>query len=173
MTTRSLTITAAAALASGALLLAGCTPTQGDEAARPSITATPGPTKTFAPDQPEVSDDQELVDEPAAAEESKTDAAAAAEAVVTAFARPDLPEAEWWNGLLPHLSQEGATAYEGTLPSNIPVTAVTGDATVLEGATDVIVLVAVPTDAGPYIVTLTRSDALQPWLAERIRPKQG
>ena len=44
---------------------------------------------------------------------------------------------------------------------------------VLEGATDVITLVEVPTDSGPYVITLTRSDASQPWLAERIRPKQG
>ena len=28
----------------------------------------------------------------------------------------------------------------------------------------------VPTDAGPYIVTLVRGDAEEPWLAERIRP---
>lgn len=169
---RTLSITAAAAIASGALLLAGCT---SPDAQQPAATSTTSPssTATFAPDQPDVSDDQDLVDEPAAAEQSKADAITAATATMTAFARPDLSEAEWWNGLLPHLSQEGAAAYEGTLPENIPVTAVTGDATVLEGATDVIVLVEVPTDAGAYVITLTRSDASQPWLAERIRPKQG
>ncbi|WP_430648130.1 hypothetical protein [Agromyces sp. GXS1127] len=172
MTTRSLTITAAA-IASGILLFTGCTST---DAQQPIATSTTQPSSmaTFTPpDQPDVSDDQELVDEPPAAEQSKADAITAATAIMTAFARPDLPEAEWWNGMLPLLSQEGAAAYEGTLPETIPVTAVRGDATVLEGATDVITLVEVPTDSGPYVITLTRSDASQPWLAERIRPKQG
>ena len=92
---------------------------------------------------------------------------------MTAFARPTLAEAQWWTELLPLLSQTGAYAYEGTLPGSIPVTAVTGAGRVVTGATDVMTLVEVPTDGGTYIVTLTRSDVTQPWLAERIRPAQG
>ncbi len=83
---------------------------------------------------------------------------------------PFTPEEQWWNELLPLLSQKGAVAYEGTLPSNIPVTAVTGAAVVLDASTDVATLVEVPTDAGPYIVTLVRGSTTERWLAERIRP---
>ena len=100
----------------------------------------------------------------------QTDAVAAATAAVTAFARLSLPEQQWWTELLPLLSQKGAVAYEGTLPSNIPVTTVTGAAVVLDASTDVATLVEVPTDAGAYIVTLVRGSTDEPWLAERIRP---
>lgn len=81
-----------------------------------------------------------------------------------------MPEQQWWAELLPLLSQKGAVAYEGTLPSNIPVSAVTGTPAVLEASTDVATLVEVPTDAGAYIVTLVRGSTEEPWLAERIRP---
>lgn len=165
--------TAAAAIAA-ALLLSGCnagpTSDPGGQGPLLSSITTPKPSATFHPDQPEVHDDQELVDPPEVGADSSAAAIAAAERVMTTFARPTLPETQWWNELLPLLSQAGAHAYEGTLPENIPATAVTGAGTLIDGATDVMMLVEVPTDAGDYIVTLARSDAAQPWLAERIRP---
>lgn len=68
------------------------------------------------------------------------------------------------------VDEEFVVSSEGTSPSNIPVTAVTGTPAVLEASTDVATLVEVPTDAGAYIVTLVRGSTEEPWLAERIRP---
>lgn len=157
-----------------ALTLAGCTTSAGTT---PTVMAT-APSASGAPSQG--NDDHDHGDEeehehpsvpiPEANPTSQTDAVAAAAAAVTAFARPSLPEEQWWNELLPLLSQKGAVAYEGTLPSNISVTAVTGAGVVLDASTDVATLVQVPTDAGAYIVTLVRGSTKEPWLAERIRP---
>lgn len=165
---------AGAALAGAAvalLALVGCAP-DGDTTPVP----TAGQTTDEAPGSHDGTHDEAehtSAPVPTAAANSQESAIAAAEAVVTAFARPGLPEEQWWAELLPLLSQRGAVAYEGTLPENIPVTAVTGPGAVIDASTEVIILVEVPTDAGDYIVTLTRADASQPWLAERIRPAEG
>ena len=158
-----------------AVSIAGCS-------ASPGITPTPGgsdgSSPSSAPGQSSddhahrdgEEDDHPSVPVPEANTASQTDAVAAATAAVTAFARPSLPEQQWWTELLPSLSQTGAVAYEGTLPSNIPVTTVTGAAVVLDASTDVATLVEVPTDAGAYLVTRVRGSTDEPWLAERIRP---
>lgn len=74
--------------------------------------------------------------------------------------------AQSWNELVPLLSQRGAVAYEGTLPSNVPATAVAGAVVVLPASNRVATLVEVPTDAALYIVTLVSDDTDQLWLAE-------
>lgn len=156
------------------LLIAGCTSTPSASESptdAPSATASPSSTGD-SPHQHGSGEEDDHPTEPIpeAGEESQTDAVAAATRVVAVFARPTLDETQWWNELVPLLSQKGAVAYEGTLPSNVPVTAVTGDGVVLPASTEVATLVEVPTDAGLYIVTLVRDGGDQPWLAERIRP---
>lgn len=158
-----------------ALSVAGCStsPSAGPQTnATPSATTSATHTQTPHADDHAEGEEQDhpSVPVPEAGVDSQMDAVTAATAAVTAFARPDLPEQQWWNELLPLLSQKGAVAYEGTLPSNIPVTAVTGTAAVMDASTDVATLVQVPTDAGDYIVTLVRGSTEEPWLAERIRP---
>lgn len=158
-----------------ALTLAGCStspalgpaPTESN-GSNPSVEPSPSSDSHDHGDEEE--DDHPSVPVPEANQASQVDALTAATAAVTAFARPSLPEEQWWNELLPLLSQKGAVAYEGTLPANIPVTAVTGASVVLDASTDVATLVEVPTDAGAYIVTLVRGSTTEPWLAERIRP---
>lgn len=159
------------------LSLAGCASTSADDGApdvHPSSSSSAAPTASEGSDESGHvdggEDDHPSVPVPEAAPESQTDALVAATAALTAFARPSMPEQQWWAELLPLLSQKGAVAYEGTLPSNIPVSAVTGTPAVLEASTDVATLVEVPTDAGAYIVTLVRGSTEEPWLAERIRP---
>jgi len=156
-----------------ALSLAGCStpPAQGPAPAESSESNASGaPSQSSDSQGDEEEEEHPSVPVPEANAASQTDAIAAATAALTAFARPSLPEGQWWNELLPLLSQKGAVAYEGTLPANIPVTAVTGAAVVLDASTDVATLVEVPTDAGAYIVTLVRGSTTEPWLAERIRP---
>lgn len=169
------TLIATPIILAAALSLAACSTSPGQD---PAPAESNGSYASAAPSQSsddhdhsaEEEEDHPSVPVPEANAASQTDAIAAATAAVTAFARPSLPEEQWWNELLPLLSQKGAVAYEGTLPSNIPVTAVTGAAVVLDASTDVATLVEVPTDAGAYIVTLVRGSTTEPWLAERIRP---
>ena len=111
-----------------------------------------------------------MVTIPEAGPDSQADAIAAADTVMRAFAGPDLGADEWMTAMYPLLSQTGADAYTGTDPAQIPARQVTGPGTVLPGSTEVSLLVEVPTDTGPYTVTLTRTGPGTPWLAERIRP---
>ncbi len=160
---------AAAAAAAILALLTGCVPAPPSQAppAAPSAEATaPSPGSTAS------ADDAEVVPAPEAADSSRQEAIAAATKVMEAFARPQMDADEWWRAMLPLLSQKGAYAYEGTDPAQIPVTEVTGAGIILDGSTEVLLIVEVPTDAGPYNVTLTRPDSSSPWLAERIRPAQ-
>lgn len=115
-------------------------------------------------------DDPEVIVAPTADADSQAAAIETAERATAAFARPQLNPRAWYDGMLPYLSQRGAEAYSGTDPSAIRVTAVTGDGAVLEGSTDVLLIVALPTDAGTYNITLTRSGVDEAWLVERIRP---
>ncbi|RGE19086.1 hypothetical protein [Leucobacter sp. wl10] len=163
-----------AQLASAALLLVlltSCTP---EKAAEP----TPSPSATESPALPPTDhehpvDDAEIPAVPEAGAQSQDDAIAAATKVMETFARPQLSDDNWWRDMLPLLSQQGAHAYEGTDPTLIPVTQVTGAGKILEGSTEVLLIVRIPTDNGPYNITLTRPDTSSPWLAERIRPAEG
>jgi len=170
------TLSLGSLVVAASLALTGCTPSPGAAPAPTgsaiesgAISPSTSPTDDHAHAEGD-EDDHPSVPIPEAGADSQADASTAATTAVTAFARPTLPESQWWGELLPLLSQKGAVAYEGTLPSNIPVTAVTGPATVLPASTEVATLVEVPTDAGLYVVTLVRGSPNEPWLAERIRP---
>lgn len=165
---------AIAALPLAALLtLSGCTGSSTDPTSESTITSSAASSAepSSPPDIPvPAADDAEVVAVPEASPDSQAAAIAAAEAVVTAFGQPTLPYPEWINGLYPLMTQTGAAAYEDTDPQNVPVHQVTGEPTVLDGSTDVALIVEVPTDAGPYNVSLSRPSADAPWLADRIRP---
>jgi len=118
-------------------------------------------------------DDSDVAAAPNASTASQTGAIAAATKAMRSFAQPQLSSDKWWSQMLPLLSQQAGVAYQSTDPSQIPAHQVTGTAIVLPGSTDVSLIVQVPTDVGPYNVTLIRASASAPWLADRIRPAQG
>lgn len=155
-----------------ALALAGCVngaadPSPTQPTSSPSVT----PTSPINPTPPV--DDATADPVPEAGTESQAAAITAAEEAVAAFGRPDLNYDEWINGLYPHLTQAGAAAYEGTDPARVPVRQVTGAGTILPASTEVALIVQVPTDAGPYNVSLSRTSPDAAWLADRIRPAEG
>lgn len=81
----------------------------------------------------------------------------AAAAFMTAYRRPTpQSQQQWWAGIRPYLSSSGAQAYHDLDPATIPFTAVTGPpGPVADESTQAgQVLVAVPTDAGIYLVQL-------------------
>ena len=104
---------------------------------------------------------------------SREGALEAARAAMTAFARPELDHDAWWAGLEPLLTQQAALDYAYVDPANVPATALTGPATVVEETSAYVTTVEVPTDAGPYAIILTRQDAAAPWLTARITPAEG
>jgi hypothetical protein len=151
-----------------ALALSACTTSSDPEGQAPS-TAQTAQTAESAASTPPVSDTAESPQAaPTPARTSEADAIAVADKLMTAYARPTLSATEWMNGVTPYLSQNGASAYQGTDPSQIPVTKVTGKGAVQAAATTYALNVAVPTNEGTYIVALTRPDASSPWLADRI-----
>lgn len=156
------------------LTLAGCVAPSGgtaDPSNAPSGSPTVTSTNPVNPSPPV--DDATVEPVPEAGEDSQATAIAAAEKAVTAFARPDLPYQQWIDGLYPYLTQTGAAAYEDTDPTRIPVHQVTGAGTILPASTEVALIVQVPTDAGPYNVSLSRPNDQSAWLADRIRPTEG
>ncbi len=155
-----------------ALTLAGCVGTAGGPgtatpSSSPSVTST-------NPANPTPPVDNATADPvPEAGTDSQAAAIDTAEKAVAAFARPDLSYDEWINGLYPYLTQAGAAAYEDTDPARVPVRQVTGAGTILPASTEVALIVQVPTDAGPYNVSLSRPSTDAAWLADRIRPAEG
>jgi hypothetical protein len=156
--------------------LCGCSP----DAVAPG---TPAPTVGSAspldgehdpdPEETYVSDNATVVPVPKADATSQSDAIAAAERTITAFARPQLPYEQWIADLYPLLTQNGAAAHEDTDPSIIPAHTLTGPGTVLPRSTDLALIVQVPTDAGSYNVSLSRPTTTAPWLADQIRPAES
>lgn len=147
--------------------LAGCV----DQGTTPDPTSTSGQPGSPAPTNHEDPyDDGEVVPPDEAGGDSQAAAIEAATTALSTFAQPNLDYDTWWSQMLPLLTQQAGVAYEGTDPAEIPVHQVTGAGVVLEGSTEVSLIVQLPTDAGPYNVTLTRPSAGAPWLADRIRP---
>lgn len=155
-----------------ALALAGCV-NSNDPGPPVSPSSSPSVTSTNPVNPSPPVDDATADPVPEAGTDSQAAAIDTAEKAVTAFARPDLSYDEWISGLYPYLTQTGAAAYEDTDPALVPVRQVTGAGTILPASTEVALIVQVPTDAGPYNVSLSRPGPDAPWLADRIRPAEG
>ncbi len=100
-------------------------------------------------------------------------AKAAAVAGMTAFAQPDLDFELWWAGLEPLLSGSAIQAYRTVDPAQIPATEVVGEASLPGWDTPRIARVGVPTDAGVYLVIVSRNEADPVWRVERITPPEA
>ncbi|NQX37100.1 hypothetical protein [Herbiconiux sp. VKM Ac-2851] len=155
-----------------ALALTGCVADPVDNT-RSTSTITAAPNASTSPNPTPPVDDATVIPVPEAGDDSQKSALTAAEKVVATFAQPTLDPETWMNNLYPLMSQAGAAAYEGTDPAKVPVHQVTGAGKILDGSTEVALIVEVPTDAGPYNVSLSRTGPDAPWLADRIRPAQA
>ncbi len=140
------------------------TPTQ-------SLTATSTPTLVLDEDTGEPVTRQAV---PEWDEQSRAAAVAAAGAALTAFARPDLDHDTWWSELTPLLTQQAQYDYAQVAPANIRVNQVVGPGVLVGDESAYVARVEVPTNAGTYLVILTRDDAHSPWLTSRFTPpKRG
>lgn len=84
-----------------------------------------------------------------------------------AYARPGRRPHAWWAALRPHLSAAAQAVYAGTDPRQVLARRITGPASLTPACLPAVARVAVPTDAGIYLLLLIRS-AGQPWAVERI-----
>lgn len=139
----------------------------------PQITNQLAPTPDATPTSSTPSDNDTVPPAPTAAPSSQAAAVDVADKLMTAYARPDLTADAWIAGLDPYLTQNGAAAYAGTDPSQVPVSQVTGTGTVMPAATAYALNVSVPTNKGTYVVALTRPSTTSPWLADRIIVPEG
>lgn len=169
----------AAALA--AMLLAGCAPPPltplppappRSHPAVPSPVAAPtiGVTKEdwdAPPGSPEpgtiVTAEPTLRTDPA-----RTDAAARAVVALTLFMRRDLTGPARASALRPFLAPLAARDYADVDPTKVPGTTVTGPPLVIPTAADRIARVQVPTDAGAYVIHLSRNPQDPQWRVERF-----
>ncbi|WP_157085739.1 hypothetical protein [Devriesea agamarum] len=107
---------------------------------------------------------------PAASAKDQAEAIAAAMATMQAFTAHPSTDAQWWEGLAPHLTPPAQQVWRYTLPSKIPASQVHQARVVSVSA--VTADLDVHTDAGVYEVTLVRDQPSDPWLTSAITPPQ-
>ncbi|WP_427008492.1 hypothetical protein [Pseudarthrobacter sp. H2] len=102
---------------------------------------------------------------------SKDKAVEVAEKAMTDFARPAVEEKQWANDLARWLTPQATADYSAVDPANIPVSRVTGPATLsVDDANGFGVMAAVPTNAGTYTLQLLRTGKDAPWKVNRFTP---
>jgi hypothetical protein len=106
-------------------------------------------------------------------EAARADAQRVAGDAVRAWARPDLPAAQWFDELSAYLTPAARQDYQWLQPSAIVARKVTGEPKMVEEPSVYLARVDVGTDAGVVQVLLSRQDGPTPWLVERIVPPEG
>ncbi len=102
---------------------------------------------------------------------SKDKAAEVAEKAMADFARPTVEEKQWANDLARWLTPQATADYSTVDPANIPVTRVTGPATLaVDESNGYGVTVTVPTNIGTYTLQLLRTGKDAPWKVNRLTP---
>lgn len=104
-------------------------------------------------------------------DESKTEAIAVATRAMADFARPQAEATQWANDFARWLTPQATADYSTVDPANIPVSRVTGPATMaVDESNGYGVTVTLPTDIGPYAVQLLRTSKDSTWKVNRITP---
>jgi hypothetical protein len=130
---------------------------------------SPAPTGLINEDTGQV---QENYDVPTWDPESREAALNVATRAMRAFARPGADAESWWSELEPLLSDQAAHDYAYVDPAAIPARKITGGAKIVDDASAFVAVVQVPTDVGPYKVTISRQDAADEWRVDRLTPPQ-
>ncbi len=104
-------------------------------------------------------------------EESKTEAAKVATRAMADYARPKEEATQWANDFARWLTPQATADYSTVDPANIPVSRVTGPATLaVDESNGYGVTVTVPTDIGPYALQLLRTSKDSTWKVNRLTP---
>lgn len=131
----------------------------------PSEEAVEDASPTVAPEHPDPSEPASPLPtwDTAATERAQERAVA----FVRALVRTDLSEQDWYAGIRGFLSEEAQEKYRTVDPRNVPSTEITGEAALVDDSSVFLAIVEVPTAAGVFAVTLSRSEANQDWAVER------
>lgn len=152
-----------AVLAVSALGLSGCSPVSSTEPI-PSATADDHGAEEHYDNVPEVTWDAQ----------SEEDVKAAATTVMGLFARPGVPERQWYTDIFPHLSKEYAVDAQYIDPARIRVkTILSGPVLTREQGNPMTVRAEFATNNGPWVLLLHRMDQHEPWLVTSIAPKDA
>ena len=163
-----------ASIAAAAMILTACSPPgtlapQTDPGPSPSIASTPTPLSPSpeASTEPWHDDPESEVEGTFESDPERIAAAAAATSALDAFLSP-LPADQWFAQLRPHLSEMAAVDYSYSDPRGVPGTRIVGDAKPIPTESDRATRVQIPTDAGDYVLTMSRISDEAPWLVERF-----
>lgn len=104
-------------------------------------------------------------------DESRDEAATVAGRAMADYARPKEEATQWANDFARWLTPQATADYSTVDPANIPVTRVTGPATLaVDESNGYGVTVTVPTDIGPYALRLLRTSKNSTWKVNRLTP---
>ncbi|WP_147915200.1 hypothetical protein [Ruania zhangjianzhongii] len=93
-------------------------------------------------------------------------------AFIRAFLRTDLSRGDWYAGIRGFLSADAQEKYTTVDPRNVPSTEIVGGAAVVDASSVFLASVEVPTGAGVFAVTLSRSEVGEDWVVERAELQQ-
>lgn len=171
---RNFSVTTAAVLLLLAVLgrVVNATPTAEHHGSPTAMTPNPSTTSlTQTPRAPDVAATPNSPSDAPANAVTATDPAAThvATGFVRAWARPNLDQRTWRDGIQPFLAPSLARALSSTDPTQVPASAVTGEAELVRGSATSAV-VNIPTDGGPVAVTLRGSAGC--WKVTDIEPAE-
>lgn len=93
--------------------------------------------------------------------------------VVALVDRAPSTDEAWWAGVAVWLSPGAREAMVGIDRAGVPATSVTGPGVWVPGEVENAGQVRVPTDAGTYVVALSRVTPSDSWWVDRVRPPEG
>lgn len=106
--------------------------------------------------------------------QSEEDVKAVAVEVMGLFARPDVPERDWYTAIFPHLSKEYAVDAQYIDPVRIRVNTIhSGPVLTREQGNPMTVRAEFATNNGPWVLLLHRMGQQEPWLVASIAPKDA
>lgn len=141
----------------------------------PAVSLAPAPYGVPEQDDGPGPGDPEKTRTPAAAptaDVDRTDAAATAVKAMTLFARRTVPAQQWIDELAVYMTPQAAQDYRYVDPANVPAAAVTGPGKVIPTDSAWLARVQVPTDAGAYLVILSRTEEDPRWRVARFTPPE-
>ncbi|WP_141236376.1 hypothetical protein [Brevibacterium casei] len=117
---------------------------------------------------PEQAETSEAV--PSAVDVAETDPVDVAQAGLRAYCSTELPQEQWKAGLVLYLSKRGRTVYMNTSVSRVDECTVDGLARDPETDGNLLQYVAITTDGGEWLVTVSREAEAAPWRVDAFTP---
>ena len=169
-------LTAAALLSCTACLSEEPANTANTAGPAPGSAPAPSPTSTYTPthsvgEGPQAPTTRAVPPHPTWLPRDQEAAKEVALSAMIDFARPDMDKTEWANDFARWLTPKAIADYSAVDPANIPVTEVTGPATLtINESNGFGTTASVPTDIGTYTVQLLRQGQNEPWKVNRLTP---